>query len=153
MTLTEFQQDFDETVDTPDNRHGARQLVLQALYWEACGAGKAELALENIQQALELSEPVRAFAATLVLLVADHALELEELIVANATHWRTDRMARVDLIILRQTLAEILFVDDVPVRVSIDEAVELARVFSTEQSYAFVNGILDAIVHQKGLPV
>ncbi len=152
MTLTEFQDNF-EAVDTPDNRHGARRLALQALYWEACDAGKAEGALENLQQAVELSEPVRAFAETLVLLVADHALELEELIGTNATHWRTDRMARIDLIILRQTLAEILFVDDVPVRVSIDEAVELARIFSTEQSYAFVNGILDAVVHKKGLPV
>ena len=152
MTLTDFQDNF-EAVDTPDNRHGARQLALQALYWEACNAGKAEGALENLQQTLELSEPVRAFAETLVLLVTDHALELEELIGANATHWRTERIARIDLIILRQTLAEILFVDDVPVRVSIDEAVEFARIFSTEQSYAFVNGILDAVVHQKGLSV
>ncbi len=150
MTLTEFHENFD-AIDTPDNRHGARQLALQALYWESCGAGKAELALQNLEQNLKLSEQVSGFAAMLVDLASSHVLELDELISANATHWRPERMARIDRIILRQTLAEVLFIEEVPVRVSIDEAVELARLFSTEQSYSFVNGILDAVVHQKGL--
>ena len=152
IALTEFQDNFD-VINTPDNRHGARQLALQALYWESCDAGKAELALQSLEQNLELSDQVRGFAAILVGLVSGHALELDEIISANATHWRPERMARIDLIILRQTLAEILFIDEVPVRASIDEAVELARVFSTEKSYAFVNGILDAVAHQKGLLV
>jgi N utilization substance protein B len=152
MTLTEFHDNFD-VVNTPDNRHGARQLALQALYWEACDAGEAVSALENLQETVRLSAAARSFAEELVQLVTGHAPELEALIGANATHWRTERMARIDLIILRQTLAEILFIDEIPVRVSIDEAVELARIFSTEQSYAFVNGILDAVVHKKGLPV
>ena len=60
-------------------------------------------------------------------------------------------MARLDALILRLALAEILYLDDVPVRASIDEAIELAKTYSTGQSYAFINGVLDAVVRQQGL--
>ena len=102
---------------------------------------------------LDLSVPVLAFASEIIHGVGAHAPELEELISSTATQWRKERIARIDWIILQLALTEILYFNDIPVRVSIDEAIELAKTYSTEQSYAFINGILDAIVRQKGLPL
>jgi N utilization substance protein B len=137
----------------PDNRHGARQLALQALYWDAFSPGDVEESLRHLVGSHALSDPVRGFAADIIHGVGAHAEELEELINATATRWRKERIARIDWIILQLALTEILYFADIPVRVSIDEAVELAKTYSTEQSYAFINGILDAIVRQKGLPL
>ena len=67
--------------------------------------------------------------------------------------YRPNRIARIDRLILRLALAEMLFIGEIPIRVSIDEAVELAKSYSTDKSHAFVNGILDGIVRQKGLVV
>ena len=62
-------------------------------------------------------------------------------------------LARTDRLILRMGLAEMLHLEDVPTRVAIDEAVDLARAFSTDKSYAFVNGILDAVAKRRALSV
>ena len=137
----------------PDNRHGARQLALQALYWDACSPGDVDASLRQLVGSLTLSDPVHTFAAEIIHGVGAHAPELEELINATAAKWSKERIARIDWIILQLALTEILYFADIPVRVSIDEAVELAKTYSTEQSYAFINGILDAVVRQKGLPL
>ena len=137
----------------PDNRRGARQLALQALYWDACSPGDIDARMGQLAGSLDLSVPVRSFASEIIHGVGVHALELEELINSTATQWRKERIARIDWIILQLALTEILYFADIPVRVSIDEAIELAKTYSTEQSYAFINGILDAIVRQKGLPL
>ena len=99
------------------------------------------------------SEEVRTFADGLLRQSANHAQEIDELAAAMAQHWSWERIARIDRLILRLALAEMLFFDEIPVRVSIDEAVELARSYSTDKSYAFVNGVLDGVVRQKGLAV
>jgi N utilization substance protein B len=137
----------------PDNRRGARQLALQALYWDSCSPGDIDARMGQLAGSLDLSVPVRSFASEIIHGVGAHALELEGLINSTATQWRKERIARIDWIILQLALTEILYFADIPVRVSIDEAIELAKTYSTEQSYAFINGILDAIVRQKGLPL
>ena len=144
-------EDVEPDVSPPDNRRGARQLALQVLYWETSSPGEARAALRELGESFQLSEPVRDFAARLVDTVVEHRLRLDELIDGAADHWSQDRMARLDALILRLALAEILYLDDVPVRASIDEAIELAKTYSTGQSYAFINGILDAVVRQQGL--
>jgi N utilization substance protein B len=157
MSARNFAADFEEDPESyqppPNNRRGARQVALQALYWDASSPGTAAVAVRELIRRFALSEEVGAFATALVHTVGEHGRELEELIAANATHWKQDRIARIDGIILRLALAEVLFLVGIPVRVSIDEAIELAKLYSTEQSYGFINGILDAIVHQRGLPV
>ena len=145
--------DLEEDHLPPNSRRGARQLALQVLYWTRSSPGSADAALEELGGRFDLSDEVRAFAADLVHRVDEYSGELDALIAATADHWRSDRMARIDVLILSLALAEILYFEDIPVRVSIDEAVELARLFSTEQSYAFINGILDAVVRQRNLPV
>ena len=150
------EQTFEEATDEgppPNNRRGARQVALQTLYWNASSPGDGDAALGELSQRSAFSPEVGAFAAELVHRSEAHNSELRELIAATATHWEADRIARIDSIILRLALAEILYFEDIPVRVSIDEAVELAKIYSTEQSYAFINGILDAVVRQKGLIV
>lgn len=134
-----------------NNRRGARQIALQALYWEASDAGDAAAAVDNLSDRFDLSPKIRDFAVRLVAAVGEHQDRLDELISATSAHWHQDRMARLDALILRLALAEILYCDDIPVPVSIDEAIELAKTYSTDQSYAFINGILDAIVRQQGL--
>jgi N utilization substance protein B len=81
--------------------------------------------------------------------------ELDALVQQNSQNWKVGRIAKVELTILRLALYEILHVEDIPLRVALNEAVELAKEFGDENSPAFVNGILDAVakaVDQKAPP-
>lgn len=136
----------------PDNRHGARQLALQALYWEASSPGDGRRALRELGEEAGMSAPTLEFAAQLVGAVGQHGGELDQLIDAAASHWRQDRIARIDGIILRLALAEIIHCG-IPARIAMDEAIELAKAYSSAKAYLFVNGVLDALVRQRGLPL
>ena len=137
----------------PNNRHGARQVALQALYWGQSAETDSLGALDQLCTRFGLAPEVQSFAAELLQRAAEHADELDELAAARVQHWRWERIARIDRLILRLALAEILFIEEIPVRVSIFEAVELAKSYSTDKSYAFVNGVLDGVVRHKGLSV
>ena len=137
----------------PNNRHGARQVALQALYWEQSAATDALGALDQLCARFGLAQEVQSFATELLQHAGEHADELDALAADRVQHWRWERIARIDRLILRLALAEMLFIEEIPVRVSISEAVELAKSYSTGKSYAFVNGVLDGIVRQKGLAV
>ena len=88
---------------------------------------------------------VRAFADDLVRGTAEKIAELDATIEANAAHWSLARIAPVERNILRLAAYELLFRDDIPERVAINEAIELAKLYGSEESGAFVNGILDQI--------
>lgn len=137
----------------PNNRHGARQVALQALYWEQSAQTDSLGALAELCGRFGLTPEVQSFAAELLQCAAKHAAELDALAAARIQHWRWERVARIDRLILRLALAEMLFIEEIPVRVSIFEAVELAKSYSTDKSYAFVNGVLDGVVRQRGLSV
>lgn len=137
----------------PNNRHGARQVALQALYWEQSAATDSLGALDQLCARFGLAPEVQSFAAELLQRAAEHADDLDALAAARVQHWRWERIARIDRLILRLALAEMLFIEEIPVRVSIFEAVELAKSYSTDKSYAFVNGVLDGVVRQEGLSV
>jgi N utilization substance protein B len=85
------------------------------------------------------------FAADLVKGVAEHATELDELISSHAKDWKIERMPVIDRNLLRMALFEMLYLEDVPAPVAINEAVELAKIYSTEDSSRFVNGLLGSI--------
>ncbi|MFH1567804.1 MAG: transcription antitermination factor NusB [Gemmatimonadota bacterium] len=137
----------------PDSRSGARQVALQALYGETAVPGSAVAQAGELAAGAGLGTEHQGFALALVRAAVEHMVELDELIAQTATGWRLGRMARVDLAILRLSLAEMLHLEGIPPRVSIDQAVELARLYGGEQSYAFVNGILDAAARRRGLSV
>ena len=92
------------------------------------------------------------YARTLVEGTLSHRDEIDELIRRQAEHWRLERMPAVDRNILRLAVYEFLYETDVPKLVILDEAIELAKEFGTEQSGRFVNGVLDGILKSQSLP-
>ncbi len=130
-------------------RRRARQAALQMLYHCDAGGVTPEEAIathDQIEQAIRTgSEDADAFASRLVLGTIGHAAEIDPLIAASAEHWRPERMALIDRLILRMAVYQLLHEPDVPPVVVIDEAVELARRFSGAESGRFVNGVVDAI--------
>jgi transcription antitermination protein NusB len=136
-----------------EGRHRGREAALQILYeWEV---GRFEIAeavaaywrLERAGGALP-SERFRDFASDLASGTVGHLAEVDALIAAGAHHWRLERMAVIDRLILRLAVFEFLFAGDVPRLVVINEAVELAKTFSGDDGARFVNGILDGIRRQ-----
>lgn len=126
--------------DTP--RHQARERALALLY-EACLKDESPTAV-----LAELAVPPDPFAAELVRGVAALTPRIDELIAAAAVGWEIDRMPVVDRMVLRLATFELLERVTTPVAVIIDEAVELAKRYSTEQSGSFVNGVLATIARQ-----
>lgn len=88
---------------------------------------------------------VRRFAEDLVRGVNDHLEEIDETLHACSTNWSLERMARVDLALLRLAAFELMYCPDVPVNVVINEAVEIGKRYGTKETPSFVNGILDRI--------
>jgi N utilization substance protein B len=99
---------------------------------------------------LEIDPQAQLFAKELVAAASTRTSEIDELITASSKNWRLDRMSRVDRNILRLGACELLAFRDVPVKVVINEAVELAKRFGTAESSAFVNGVLDRIATAVG---
>lgn len=90
-----------------------------------------------------LAPEIKSFAEHLVKGVAEHLEEIDSLVNSYATNWALDRMARVDLAILRLAAFELLYCPDVPHNVVINEAIELGKRFGTEETPPFINGVLD----------
>ena len=134
-------------------RREARELALQLLY-------ALELNPIDIQEGLRLSrensraaEGVRLFAEELVAGVMANRGELDKKIVEKSKNWAISRMAKVDLNILRLALFELMFREDIPRNVTINEAIEVAKKFGSEESPAFINGMLDEMdvdISEKG---
>jgi N utilization substance protein B len=99
---------------------------------------------------LEVEEGAQLFARDLVAAATEKSTEIDELIASASKNWRIDRMSRVDRNILRLGACELLAFRDVPTKVVINEAVELAKRFGTAESSAFVNGVLDRIASAAG---
>jgi N utilization substance protein B len=99
---------------------------------------------------LEVDPDAQKFARELVAAASERTKEIDELITTSSKNWRIDRMSRVDRNILRLGATELLAFRDVPVKVVINEAVELAKRFGTAESSAFVNGVLDRIATAVG---
>ena len=116
-----------------------------ALFWKNfAAAAEAEGAA-----ATDLGE-IQPFAEKLVRGVREHLTELDAQIQSASKNWRLERMARVDRNLLRLALYELKFADDVPAKVAINEAIEIAKRFGTNESSAFVNGILDRCREELG---
>jgi len=97
------------------------------------------------EEAAELSPEARAFATALAVGVSEHLDELNVLIVEALVNWRLERMHVLDRIVLRLAVYELCYQPDTPAKVVINEALELARNFCTDDSVRFINGVLDAI--------
>jgi len=92
-----------------------------------------------------INEKATQFAKELVKGTLDHISELDKIIEAHSKNWKLSRIAKVELTILRLAIFEMMYRDDVPTKVAINEAVELSKTFGDDNSKRFVNGILDAV--------
>lgn len=132
------------------DRHRARILALQALYEIDIIHHDPEVVLQQRFAAKSLPEAGRNFARALVQGILEHRADLDALIKDNAPEWPLDQVAVIDRNILRMAIFEFVVEGKTPVKVAINEAVELAKLFGSDSSGRFVNGVLGAIV-SKGI--
>ena len=120
--------------------------AVQFLYqWEA---NKPDELLDSVSRFFSNQEENRdyySFGESLVLGAIENISEIDEAISKQAKNWKFDRIAKVDLAVLRLALYELLFRDDIPPIVSINEAIDLGKTFSNLESKRFINGILDEV--------
>ncbi len=135
------------------SRRLGRTLAVQVLYTKRINLKVSPNHLEKIisLNSKEYDEEVLNFARTLLKLAEDHLEEADQLIKTVLENWEWDRLCAVDKAILGVAVLELLYLPDIPARVVINEAIEIAKEFSTEKSGIFVNGILDSIARGKGL--
>jgi len=133
-------------VSVTSRRTKARERALQALYQIDVAADDIDEALARFWRSFEPVEAeVRETAEALVRGVAAHRRVVDDAIEGASTNWRLDRMAKVDRNVLRLAVFELRWRADVPVKVCINEAIELGKKYGSESSAAFVNGVLDRI--------
>jgi N utilization substance protein B len=125
-----------------------REKVMQVLY--ASEISKEPLSLIFDHQLADIHPKPNEikFIKELCQAVVQHEMELDQLIKSKVQHWEFDRLALLDRIVMRMALGELLYFPDIPPKVSLNEAIELAKVFSTPNSGTFINGVLDAIHHE-----
>lgn len=123
----------------------ARIAALQALYEADMSRHEPMAALERVAEAEGLSDAQREFARALVQRVIESKDEIDAMIGRAATQWPVEQLSAVDRNILRLAIAEILMDNGAPIRVAINEAVELAKSFGSDSSAKFINGVLGSV--------
>ena len=131
---------------TTYRRRLTREKVLQVLYAYEISKEPIALIIEANLEELKSEQEDFAFAQKLIYEVISHQEELEGYIKKKVAHWEFDRIAVIDKILLSIGICELLHFPDIPPKVTINEAIEVAKSFSTEKSGKFVNGVLDSIL-------
>jgi N utilization substance protein B len=133
----------------PTARRRAREAALQMLYQAEVGRAGPQETIVTYWSANdedgEIDDDGRRFANTLVKETLAKVEEIDRLLAAHTKHWRVERMAVIDRIVLRLAVSELMTQPDTPPKVVINEAIELARTFSGDDAVPFVNGVLDAV--------
>jgi transcription antitermination factor NusB len=127
------------------NRTKARELAIQILFYMEFAKGDAGELFDIFCDNFNPAKSIRAFSKRLVCGVCENLEYLDKIIGKSSKNWRLERMSAVDRSILRLGAYEILFMNETPPKVSIDEAIELGKKYGAEESGAFINGILDNI--------
>ncbi len=131
-------------------RRRARELALKKLYqWDFHGSGEAEPWMAAPSDRTD-SRDVVDFARGIFEGVLQNREEIDRLIESHSRHWKLYRMSRIDRNILRIAIYEFLHCEDIPPKVSIDEAIEIGKRFGTTESGPFINGILDQVCKRLG---
>ena len=131
-------------------RRSARETVLQALYAVEVGQEHEAKALKDILGREKRDEEINVFIVELFEISLKNRDWCENEIKSRLNNWEFERVAVLDRLLLILAISEIFFIDNIPPKVSIAEAIEIAKQFSTEESSAFINGVLDNIY--KSLP-
>ncbi|RDV82984.1 transcription antitermination factor NusB [Ammonifex thiophilus] len=133
------------------SRRRAREAALMVLFQVDVGGAVVEEALERTLAEWRLGNASREFATSLVLGTLAHRPQIDRVIEELSRGWRLERMNRVDRNVMRLALYELLFRQDIPPAVAINEAVELAKRYGGEESPRFVNGILGKVAENLSL--
>jgi N utilization substance protein B len=131
------------------SRRKARILAFQALYaWDSSG-GKAEGILDfdwlEEEKRAVLDEEVASFARLIIAGTIESIAAVDAAISSHLQNWSFERLKRVDLAVLRIGAYSLIFQRDIPAQITIDEAIEIAKEYGSEDSYRFINGVLDGI--------
>lgn len=124
---------------------------MQALYQMELTGDASTASLEFFLTHFEGSARSRDFARRLILGVVTNRKQIDRLIEQCAEHWKLKRMAKVDLTILRVATYELLFCPDIPMNVSMDEAIEIGKRYGSGDSATFINGVLDQVAQSSGM--
>ena len=123
---------------------------MQTLYQGELAAGVSDGSLELIRENFSANKKALPYAAEIVDGVRENLTAINELIDRQSANWRIDRMSVIDRNIMRICAFELCYKDDVPATVAINEALEIAKRFSTDEAPQFINGVLDAIRQENG---
>lgn len=130
------------------SRRKAREYAMQSLYAAEVGGDSTGKLGDILLHDEPVAADTREYGLRLARAVQAHGEEIDHLIAECAERWDVSRLAVVDRVVLRMAVAELMTQPDVPPKVCINEAVEIARKFSTEHSSGFVNGVLDAVARR-----
>ena len=129
-------------------RRKGRELAVQVLYqWDIHHDTSGWM--DDFWEQNKVHAEARQFADDLVHGVIAHVDELDEMLGRYAEHWTVHRMAITDRTVLRVAVYELLYLPDIPARVTLNEAIEVVKLFGDEQSGSFVNGVLDRILKEE----
>ncbi len=135
-------------------RRFARELVLQGLYAAEMVEASPDKILEDLMSRHAVDTESREFMERLFNTSLNQKEWIRTQIEERLENWDITRVAIIDLLVLQMMIAEMVFLEDIPPKVSIAEGVEIARKYSTDESSSFVNGILDAVYHSlEELPI
>jgi transcription antitermination factor NusB len=126
-------------------RRRARELAIQVLFHLEFNSEDADKAFDLIRECFDSRGAIESFSRELVLGVCEKRQYLDRLISKASRNWRLERMPYLDKCILRLAAFEMVLMDDIPPKVSIDEAVEIGKKFGSNDSGSFINGVLDNI--------
>jgi len=130
-------------------RRKSRELALQALYQGEQAGQNGLLVFEEFCDHFQVNKKAIPYAKKLLDGVQEKADAINQLICKYAENWRLERMSVIDRNILRLAVYEVYYQDDVPISVAINEAVEIAKSYSTDDSAPFINGILDSMAKEE----
>lgn len=128
-------------------RRQTREKVLQALYAHEMTNDPIEKIKADLLSDLEEADNIK-FSNLLIKHVLENKLRFDQLIKSAVSNWDIERIALLDFIIIKMCLSEFLFFEEIPPKVSINEAIDLAKDYSTKNSGKFVNGILDTLLNR-----
>ena len=130
-------------------RRIARESILGALYaYELTGEEKTKVLLDLFERN-SFDDETKSYISDHYNNIVDNKIWADKLISDNLDNWKLERVATLDQLIMRIAINEIYFNEDIPPKVSISEAIEIAKIYSTEDSSSFVNGVLDSIYKRK----
>ena len=130
------------------NRRLSRELVIQFLYLTEMNEGDFSNQLQQFWQDHPCSPEIQSFAGDILKDISDHKKEIDAKLEKYSEHWTLSRMTVIDRNVLRLAASELMYSKTVPPKVAIDEALEIAKRFGSEDSPNFINGVLDRVLKE-----